>query len=402
MEYVLRKGYPLRRREFDERIAEAERHIFSLGLGDAAEEVGRVNAALFLAKLHYLQEQLGYDRHAMFIGTPDFTFQTSPYKFRDAVPEGGKLIWGDGGYNLIPAEIEPDFCGLLVGTVEDSVSLEEILDSLYSMSVRDNCYINGVKVKLENFRPGSHFLNVYRVEGHEALNLPEIVAVLHTSSSEMRDQLTNFVRERGEMIWTPFGRTYLLRDGDAREYEKRCRYADEFSEKKRSLLFQEIFGHGETLLNKNHYTLIGLNEAIIGCHTIHDQGELLPVMLVEDSPAYLVRGRMNLSQEIIEQLFGSKRLESWVYERLSNANIAPHGGGHRLIDIEGIWKVILYPQAKVIIPKAKNHVKAYVDMETAFRNYRFKGILERIQSLGLADHYATLRPVYGVKVDFFN
>jgi len=34
------------------------------------------------------------------------------------------------------------------------------------------------------------------------------------------------------------------------------------------------------------------------------------------------------------------------------------------------------------------------------RDYRVEGILERVQSLGLADHYATLQLIYTIKVDF--
>ena len=403
MEYVLREGYPLNRCEFDERMVEAEKHLFSLGLSDAAEEMGRVNATLFLAKLHYIQEQLGYSRYAMFIGTPDFTFQTSSNKFRDAVPEGGKIVWGDGGYDLVPTEMEPDFCGLLVGAVEDNPSLEEILDTLYGMRARDDYYIGNVKVKLRNFSSGSHFLNLYRVEDYEALDLPKMVAVLHTSSDEMRDPLTSFIQDRGKVMQTPFGRTCILRGDDALEYEKRCRYASEFAKEKRKLLFEEIFGRCEVLSNKNHYELTGLNEAIIGCQSVHKQGDILPVTLINGSSAYLIKGRMNISQKVIEELgFVSRELEGWVYKGLLNANIAPHGGGHKLIDMEGVQKVILYPQAKVIIPQHKGKVctEAYVDMKTVFRSYRSEGVLERVQSLGLADHCATLTAIYGIKVGF--
>ncbi len=146
-----------------------------------------------------------------------------------------------------------------------------------------------------------------------------------------------------------------------------------------------------------------MNEAIIGCHTVHETGEVLPMTLIDGSPAYLVKGRRNLSQKVIEEMgFDSRELERWVYERLLNANILPHGGGHKLIDVENVQKIILYPQAKVIIPRIKGKIciKAYVDMETAFRSYRSEGVLERVQSLGLAGHHATLRAVYGIKADF--
>jgi len=41
----------------------------------------------------------------------------------------------------------------LVGAVEDNLSLEKILDTLYGMRIRDDYCIGNVKVKLRDFRP---------------------------------------------------------------------------------------------------------------------------------------------------------------------------------------------------------------------------------------------------------
>lgn len=339
----------------------------------------------------------------MFIGAPDFTFQTSPYKFREVVPEGGKIIWGDGTYDLVPAEIEPDFCGLLVGGVEGGVNLEEVLDTLHGMGQKDSCYVGGTKIGLRNFRQGSHFLNLYEVDNHKALDLPESVAVLHASSDEMRDPLSDFVRERAEEMRTPFGVSRVLRGSDAQEYQRRCRDSSDFANEKRKLLFEEIFGHGEMIANHNHYELSGPNGAVIGCETFNEEGEVFVITLIDGSPAYLVKGRKNLTPRKIEELgFDSRGIEGWTYDGLLNANIVPHGGGHKLIEVDGVAKVVLYPGAKVIVPRYRTKVgtTAYADMEMVFRSYRSDGILERVRALELADHYATLRFIYGIKVDF--
>ena len=254
-EYELRGNYPLSKKEFDERMRKAEEHLFILGLGDAAEEVGRVNASLFLAKMFFIQEKLGYEPEGMIIGPPDFSFQTTSHKFRDVVPEGSKIIWGNGTYDFIPSEIEFDFCGLLVGTVEDDIDLRKILDKLYEM--KDKGYeIDGIEIQSRNFSPGSHFLNLYEVENYEALDLPKRVAVLHTASDEMRDPIIELTRERADIIKTPFGPSRILRDSDTREYEKRCIYASEFSKRKRKLLFEEIFRDGKVIANHDHYKLL--------------------------------------------------------------------------------------------------------------------------------------------------
>jgi len=404
MEYELRGDYPLSREEFHERMRMAEEHLFILGLGDAAEEVGRVNASLFLAKMHCIQEKLGYKPMGMIIGPPDFTFQTTPHKFRDVIPEGSKIIWGDGRYDLIPGEMEFDFCGLLAGAVENDISLRKILDRLYEM--RDESYeIDGIEIQLRNFSPGSHFLNLYEVKNYEALSLPKRVAVLHTSSDEMRDPLMDFVQEKAEVIETPFGSSHVLQDSnDVREYEKQCRYASEFARKKRKLLFRELFGNGKVIANHNHYELLNRNEAVIGCNIVNKEGEVFVTTLIDTSPVFLIKGKNNLSPRIIEELgFDSKITEKWVYNRLVKANILCHGGGHKLIEIDGIEKVLLYPNGKkVIVPKYGTEIgtRVYVDMTNTPRTYRSQGILERVQSLELGEHYATLQFTHGIKVDF--
>ncbi len=399
MEYELRGGYSLKKEEFDGRMKNAEKYLFSLGMGDPAEEVGRINAILYIAKMHYIQEKLGYRPRGMFIGAPDFTFQTSPHKFYASVPEGGKIIWGDGSYDLIPGEMEFDFCGMLVGAVKNDPDLEGILDTLHKMKEK-NLEIDGRKIGLRNFSPGSHFLNLYEVE-NQVLDLPKVVAVLHTSSDKMRDPLTNFVRERAEEMQTPFGKSFILQGDDAREYERRCKYASDFSRKKRKLLFEEIFGSNEIIANHNHYELTGPNEAIIGCNIISKEGEVFVATLSDSLSAYLVKGKMNISPEKIREIV-SGPIEGWAYEKLRRANILPHGGGHKLNEVDGVAKVILYPDGKVIIPKcgSKNGTSAYVDMKEISRSYRSEAILSRVRSLELGDHYAALRFIYGIKVDF--
>ncbi len=402
MEYQLREGYPLKREEFDERMENAEKYLFSLGVGDPAEEVGRINAILYIAKMHYIQEKLGYKPHGMVIGAPDFTFQTSPPKFHASVPEGSKIIWGDGSYDLIFGDMEFDFCGMLVGAVENDPGLDGTLDIIHEMG-KKNFEIDGKKIDLKNFSPGSHFLNVYEVENYEVLDLPKVVAVLHTAADEVRDPLLKFVRKRAEEMQTPFGVSYILQGDDAREYGKRCKYASDFSRRKRKLLFEEIFGSGKIIANHTHYDLTGPNEAIIGCDLVGKAGEVFVLTLSNSLPAYLVKGKMNISPEKIKEIVPSSgAVEEWVHEELRSANILPHGGGHKLNEVDSVAKVILYSDGKVIILRGKHNdgTSAYMDMYHIPRGYRSEAILDRVQSLKLGDHYATLKFMYGIKADF--
>ena len=394
MKYELR-SFPLKRKEFDEKMSFAEKNLFSLGLKDVSEEIGRENAKWFIANIHSIQEKLGYEKKVMVVGAPNFSFQTSSNKFRRGVPEGAWFMWGDNTNDFVPADFEIDFCGMLIGTVEEDLSLERILDTLHKM--REKRYeIDNVEIERSYFWPGSHFLKLYDVKNYKALDLPKNVAVLHTSSNKMRNQLKDFVRERAKEIKTLFGITRILRGSDAREYEKYCKYASDFSKRKRQILFEEIFD-GETIANHNHCDLKGVNEAIIGCDVV-DEGEISVISLTDR--AYLVKGKKNLSSEKIEECFGSRSIEEWVYNYLLNLNIVSHGGGNELPGIDYLEKVIFYPEGRIFVLKCGSKTEAYEDMWNIPRDYRIEGILERVQSLGLANHYATLQLIYTIKVDF--
>ena len=57
--------------------------------------------------------------------------------------------------------MEFDFCGLLVGAVEDDVSLRKVLDRLYEM--RNKSYeIDGIEIQLRNLSPGSARAHIIR------------------------------------------------------------------------------------------------------------------------------------------------------------------------------------------------------------------------------------------------
>ena len=394
MKYEL-SGFPLKRKEFEEKISYAEKYLFSLGLKDVAEEIGKENAKWFIANIHSIQEKLGYKKRAIVVGAPDFTFQTSSNKFRRGIPEGARFMWGDNTYDFVLTDLEIDFCGMLVGAVEEDPSFERILNILYEMREK-NYEIDNLEIERSYFWPGSHFLKLYDVKNYKALDLPKNVVVLHTSSNKMRNRLKDFIREKAEEIETPFGKTRILQGKDAREYKKCCKYASDFSKRKRQIVFEEIFD-GETIANHNHCDLKGLNEVIIGCDVV-DEGEVSVISLIDR--AYLIKGKKNLSSEKIEECFGSRSIEEWVYEYLLNLNMVPHGGGHELPGVDRLEKVIFYPEDRIFVLKCGSRTEAYEDMWNMPRGNRVKGILERTQSLELANHYATLQLIYTIKVDF--
>ena len=55
--------------------------------------------------------------------------------------------------------------------------------------------IDNIEIERSYFWPGSHFLKVYDVKNYKDLDLPKNVAVLHTSSNKMRNQLKDLVKK---------------------------------------------------------------------------------------------------------------------------------------------------------------------------------------------------------------
>lgn len=394
MMFELADDFPLTEEEFEERIKNAERYLFIFGAGDVSEDVGRVNSTLWVAKLHYLQEMLGYRPRALVIGAPDFSFQTTPHKFQYAVPEGAKVVWGDGSYDFVPAEMEFDFCGTLIGEAMEWDTLGDVLERIQRMKRREY-EIDGTRIQLVNFSPGSHFLNVYEVQNHEELGLPRKVAILHTASDEKRDPIKEFVKAHSERVETPFGDSLVLRGKPTDEYVERCEEASRFARKKRQLLFEEILRNDRVIANHNHYELISPNCGIIGCYNARE-GKLFPATLDTNKPAYILSGRRTLSEQALQGL-DIEGADEWVKEELQDAALLPHGGGHKLLGVEQLTKVVLYDGRKVFIFDGS---RAYESLMFAPRGYRSDGVIERARSLGLAGVYATLSFAGGIKVDF--
>jgi hypothetical protein len=129
-----------------------------------------------------------------------------------------------------------------------------------------------------------------------------------------------------------------------------------------------------------------------------EEGEISVISLI--NRAYLVKGKKNLSSEKIEECFGSRSIEEWVYKYLLNLNIVPHGGGHELPGVDHLEKVIFFPEGRIFCLKCGSSTDVYEDLWNFPRGYRVEGILEKTQDLGLASHYATLQLKYTIKVDF--
>ena len=82
-------------------IERADEHIFSMGLGDVAAEMSRLNMRYGLAKMHHVLQELGHEPDATFVATPDLTVTRNEQRWNAGVGYGGMLTWGTGGPGVI-------------------------------------------------------------------------------------------------------------------------------------------------------------------------------------------------------------------------------------------------------------------------------------------------------------
>ena len=89
-------------------MTRAADHIFSTGLRDGGTQLCRANMKYGLAKIHWVQEQLGLKPDATFISTPDMTITRNAARWKSGFGYGGKISWGDGNDELVILNVKPN------------------------------------------------------------------------------------------------------------------------------------------------------------------------------------------------------------------------------------------------------------------------------------------------------
>ncbi len=391
-------------------LDKAKLHIFSTGVGDAASSLCRWNMSYGLAKFHYVQEKYGIPSNATFISTPDETITRNRVRWNFGVGYGGKISWGEGEEKVIILDVMPNACGLLVGGLDDFPKPSELIDALASIK-EDEKVLDNIRLQWD-FDKGNHFINVYRVVKAADVELPNYAFIIHSSAPELKKEnekgpglyvhSSRSLRDMADRVETPFGPSYVLTENDAKEYYEHYRYAESFAKRKRSLIARGIFGSYKELANVTHQGLVNYNEACLGCHHINPQksGEIYPIALRGDLPAYLLSGKPNFTADALENLGFAKRAERLgVLHRLENANILPHGGGYTFPDMLSVIDVIETGSSRFFVIEMSNGIglKIVSDVDGLEFTYRGREVLVKTIELGMAKIIARLIPVYVLK-----
>jgi len=393
----------------EEFLNEAEKHIFSMGLGDSGSKLCKANMKYGLAKIHYWQESLGITPKATFISTPDMTVTRNVDRWRTGFGYGGKISWGKGEEEIIVLNTKPNACGMLVGGLEKFPDEKKLLEKIEIFQKKKN-FVNEIKVKWD-FSKGNHFIEVFSAKPMVEVEVPPYVFVIHGSASELRENSpfgwglyydkSPVLKKEANCVNTPFGFLYILEGKKAKRYFELYQFADAFAKQKRELVAKGLFGDYQLISNETHQGLLNYNEILLGAHYINGKSKLYPLTLRADLPAYLLKGRKNLRPESIESLGFSKRARKLgVYQRLRQANLIPHGGGYtfpQLLSVEEVYEIggKRYFKADAANDRGKQIIFDVRDIPFI---YRGREVALKLLELELGEIAAKLIPLYVIKV----
>ena len=394
----------------------ARKFYFSTGLNDSTSCLCKSNMAYGLAKLHITQDALGMEPTASFISTPDETISRNVGRWNAGFGYGGKLSWGEGHNRFICLDVKPNYCGILAGGLAELPEPKEIIARVNEFIIQE-FYIDNFRIE-SDFHKSNHFIDFFETKGYRGEPLPEnfppYVFLIHGSCPELRDandkgpglywDKSDVLMDMAEEMDTPFGKIRYLLDSDAKRYIDYCKYADEFSKKKRKLVGNFLFGNFKLLTNPTHQGLIDYNTILLGAQDaskpeIKDQ--YFPIALRADLPAYLVKGKKNLRNDVIEDLGFSRRASNLgLMHRLKNANVIPHGGGYKFDDISHVVKVFTVGGRRFFVCDLENDtgMKIIEEVSALEFSYRGKTVLRRTVELDLAEPEIKLIPKYVLKI----
>ncbi len=401
----------------EEILTRASDHIFSTGLDDSAHRLCCENMKYGLAKIHSVQNQSGMEPNAVFVGAPDATVTRNAHRWNNGFGYGGKLSWERGSEALIILDTLPNACGMLVGGLHELPDVQELLMRIDEITSSTE-YLDDIELTWD-FAVSNHFIDFYELKpstGHTDLSF-EYAFIIHGSVPELKgDNNSGFgfgmyhhksetLRNMTETVTTPFGDVRILVDNAAREYFSFFEYAISLSRRKKRLAAELLFDDFHEICNPMHQGLLNFNEIALGCHYLQNkpQEDFFPLALRADLPAYLLEGKPNLSDDVIEYLGFHKRAERHgVIDNLRNADILPHGGGYDFPHLLRVKQVLEKKNGKryFVTDMGTGHESEMVfagPRELQFR-YRGRQVLARTLELDMGSVAANMMPRIVLKV----
>ncbi len=376
--------------------------VTSLAVDDSATNLARTNMIYGLAKMHYVQETLGYPANALFIGATDMTTTRYPTKWQWGQAIGGMLSWGDGSLPLVFLDLQISTSTALVGGLDREPDLR-VVTARTDCLRRNRPNIMGIEVDWD-YDNGNHFINAYRVKSVSQENLPPYVFVVHGGDSEVKrpsalgtglDYVKSQpLRDQMQVIHTPLGPARILIEQMARDYHAMYLHYEEYSKQKCLTIGEALFGTFTPISNQIHHGFADLNTALLSSyHFKPGIDTLYPVTLRSDLPAYLIRGIPNINIEVLSE----HSLPASVKRRVRNANILPHGGGYTFPEVTSVADTLIMNDHRYFILNGTNGGKRVFAYPNALP-YAYRGleVVDRIVSRQLGEVVAELHPLFSI------
>ncbi len=394
----------------NELLLKAEELIFSMGVGDVAEEMCKMNMRYGIAKLLFMQNEFGLRKTPHFIGTPDITITRNKIRWNQGFGYGGKVVFGSKEkLEIFPLDIKPNACGMLVGGINTLPSEEIIVERLLKLE-ESKIEIDGIKIKWD-FYESNHFIDVFEVEPLEENSFPPYIFILHTSSSELKDKtkkgiglyfdVSKALKEKTKVLETPFRKLYYLEGEDTQEYYDFYFYAEEFSKRKRVIAGESLFGSFDIISNETHQGILNKGEILLGAHYFDDENKIFPFVMRSDLPAYLVKGIPNIKKEVIKSLGFVKKAKKYnIMDSLKRTNIIPHGSGYNfphILKVKGVREVEGKRLFEILLTWGTEGVEFIRSPRDLPFEYRGQKVFIRSLELSLLKPVAKLHPIYVLK-----
>ncbi len=396
-------------------LKRAKEHIFSTGLNDGASKLCRANMKYGLAQFQVIQEKHGFEPKATFISSPDETISRNNFRWNSGLGYGGRLNWGDGNDKIIFLNVKPNCCGILVGGLEeipDPYDLIKTIDKVKSIELYDNDVLINWDYGVSN-----HFINCFETKILSDIDLPPYMFMIHGSAPEFRDDkygiglyidVSKTLKELAIEEQTKLGRQYILLDSDAKEYIDFNKKAINFSNKKREIIANELFGnHYGIICNASHQFLKDYNNIYLGSNCTDADCELVPTnifptALRADVACYLFKGKKSFSEITLKNNNFLERAENLeLLDLLTNADLLPHGGGYMLPDVSRVQKVLEYKDQRYFaceLVKDSNKLKIVRNVKDLQFEYRGRDVILKTLQLDLGEIIARLNPVFSLKL----
>lgn len=376
--------------------------ITTAAVPDCATQLAEINLRYGLAKIHYVQESLGYSPDASFIASPDMTTLRYPLKWKWGLGAGGILSWGNGNCPLVFLDLQVSTSTALIGGLNEEPEWKEITAQIHQ--VRQNRpIIKGLEVGW-GFGSGNHFINAYRVHHIANISLSPYVFILHGGDNDVQRpsilgmglnyEKSKPLRDLISDIDTPLGPVKVLVDQAAYDYYAMYLQYAEFYKEKQMAIGAEIFGDFTPISNEIHHGFSNMNSALLGCYQFDpDQRTIFPLTLRSDLPAYLVWGQPNFDPKILP----CNHLPDTVRTQVHNANILPHGGGYTYREVNNVIEVLVYDERRYYVLDNANGGKRIVEnLGTLIPTHRGDEVMEQVQKYHLADIVAELQPLFSI------